>query len=409
MQTFTSEQYILIAIANHYGYDKWNWEQRINWVKDYINTLLSEGVTSNIIEAITTMEKELVEDAKEPMLFRKACQAYRDYCQGNKSGYVMLLDGTASGIQILSTLIGCKNSAFNTNLLGGDRKCVYQMAATYMAKELGTEVSRDDIKKPLMTTFYGSKAQPIALFGEDTPELQAFYNMLENELGGAIEAMNDIQSCWNPTVIAHQWTLPDGHTAYVPVMVAEDKKIEIDELEHRSFTHRAYINEPSQSGVSLAANVVHSIDGFIVREMYRRCGAKRMRHYSKLAGVLEHQGIEPNDLLFPTQFLSVVDIDAMTADDLISMDYSMKAFLLSRLNRLIGSGFDIVTIHDCFGCRPKHMNMLRRHYINILAELAASNILSDILTEVTGQEIEVIKRNNDLAILIATQAEYALS
>lgn len=143
--------------------------------------------------------------------------------------------------------------------------------------------------------------------------------------------------------------------------------------------------------------------------MYRRCGAKRMRHYSKLAGVLEHQGIEPNDLLFPTQFLSVVDIDAMTADDLISMDYSMKAFLLSRLNRLIGSGFDIVTIHDCFGCRPKHMNMLRRHYINILAELAASNILSDILTEVTGQEIEVIKRNNDLAILIATQAEYALS
>lgn len=398
MQQFTSEQYILIAIANHYGLDKINWDKRIEWTKSNID-----------FHGIKEFESVFVTSAKEPMLFRKACQAYRDLIQNVKSGYLMMLDGTASGIQILSTLIGCKKSAFNTNLLGGDRKCVYKMAANYMSNELGIEVTGDDIKKPLMTTFYGSKAQPVALFGEGTPELQAFYNMLENELGGAIEVMNDIQSCWNPTTLAHTWTLPDGHTAYVPVMVAEDKKIEIDELEHRSFTHRAYINEPSQSGVSLAANVVHSIDGFIVREMYRRCGAKRKNHYRDLAQILSNQGIEPNELMFPTQFLSVVDIDAMTADDLVDMDYSMKSFLFSRLNRLIGSGFDIVTIHDCFGCRPKHMNMLRRHYINILAELAASNILSDILTDITGQPVEVIKRCDDLAPLIAQQAEYALS
>lgn len=409
MQTFSTIKYIYIAIANHFGHDKWNWRERIEFVQKYIETLIKEGVVDTYIGAITFMEKELVSDAKEPMLFRKACQAARDYNGNNKSGYLMLLDGTASGIQILSTLIGCKKSAFNTNLLGGDRKCVYQMAANYMSKELGTEVSRDDIKKPLMTTFYGSKAQPVALFGEGTPELQAFYNMLEDELGGAIEAMNDIQSCWNPTALAHTWTLPDGHTAYVPVMVAEDKKIEIDELEHRSFTHRAYINEPSLSGVSLAANVVHSIDGFIVREMYRRCRAANKAHYTCLGNALLADGVEPNGLLFPSNFISVATIDSLTEDGLKILSQDEKSFLLDRLIGLENSGFDIVTIHDCFGCRPKHMNLLRKHYINILAELAASNILSDILTDITGQQVEVVKRCDYLATLIAQQAEYALS
>jgi hypothetical protein len=247
MQLFNSIQYIYIAIANHYGLDKVNWDERIEWATSNINAY-----------GVNQLESLYVHQAKEPMLFRKACQAYRDYMSENKSGYLMLLDGTASGIQILSTLIGCKKSAYHVNLLGGDRKCVYGSLAKIMSDKLGTEISRDEFKKPLMTNTYGSKAQPIALFGENTPELAAYYETLETELPGIVEVMNDIQSCWNPTVEAHTWTLPDGHTAYVPVMVAQDKKIEIDELEHRSFTHRAYINEPSMSGISLLANVTHS-------------------------------------------------------------------------------------------------------------------------------------------------------
>lgn len=409
MQLFNSIQYIYIAIANHFGLDKVNWDDRLEFVRKYIQTLKDEDVVNTTIDAISTMEKELVSDAKEPMLFRKACQAARDYYTGNKSGYLMLLDGTASGIQILSTLIGCKKSAFHVNLLGGDRKCVYGSLAKIMSDKLGTPISRDEFKKPLMTNTYGSKAQPIALFGENTPELAAYYEALETELPGIVEVMNDIQSCWNPTVEAHTWTLPDGHTACVPVMVAHDKKIEIDELEHRSFTHRAYINEPSMSGISLLANITHSIDGFVVREMYRRCGAENKKHYMKLAGILVNMGIKEDALAFPSDFMSVAQIDLMTEDDLKAMSQQEKSFLLSRLIDLTDSGFDIVTIHDCFGSRPRRMNMLRKHYINIFAELAASNILSDILSEITGEEITVQKLSNDLAQEISRKAEYALS
>lgn len=257
MKQFSSEDYIKIAIANTYGLDRMDWDKRLNWFNAIFNSLYG-GANIHRVDKLHMFEDAFVEKAKEPMMFRKACQALRDFYSNTSSGYFMMLDATASGLQILACLIGCHDTARNTNLLGGSRVDVYEMVAKGMSEYLGDLVSREDVKRPVMVTFYGSKAQPKALFGEDTPELKAFYEILEKELGGAVEAMNDIQSCWNPNVLVHEWTLPDGHTAYVPVLEAVDKKIEIDELEHRSFTHRAYINKESTYGISLAANVVHS-------------------------------------------------------------------------------------------------------------------------------------------------------
>ena len=61
MQTFTSEEYICIAIANHYGLDKSNWNKRIEWAKANIDYY-----------GIHQIESVFVSTAKEPMLFRKA-------------------------------------------------------------------------------------------------------------------------------------------------------------------------------------------------------------------------------------------------------------------------------------------------------------------------------------------------
>jgi len=310
MKQFSSEDYIKIAIANTYGLDRLDWDKRIIWVNNVIHTF-KQGQPNNVngtISAIYELESTNAVNAKEPMMFRKACQALRDFYDNKPSGYFMMLDATASGLQILACLIGCHDTARNTNLLGGSRVDVYEMGAKGMSEYLNDIVSRDDIKKPLMVFFYGSKAQPRVLFGEDTPELEAFYDILDKELGGAVEAMNDIQSCWNPNVLVHEWTLPDGHTAYVPVLEAVDKKIEIDELEHRSFTHRAYINKESTYGISLAANVVHSIDGFIVREMTRRCAVDGANQIQELFHYLCDKGIEPNGLMLPPMFISHVDL-----------------------------------------------------------------------------------------------------
>jgi len=412
MKQFSSEDYIKIAIANTYGLDRLDWNKRIVWVNNVIHTF-KQGQPNNVngtISAIYELESTNAVNAKEPMMFRKACQALRDFYDNNPSGYFMMLDATASGLQILACLIGCHDTARNTNLLGGSRVDVYEMVAKGMSEYLGDTVSREDVKKPVMVNFYGSKAQPKALFGEDTPELNAFYDILDKELGGAVEAMNDIQSCWNPNVLVHEWTLPDGHTAYVPVLEAVDKKIEIDELEHCSFTHRAYINKESTYGISLAANVVHSIDGFIVREMTRRCAVDGMESIHRLRCYLSIKGIEPNEFMLPPMFISHVDLVNWTPEVIDGLDHQYLVYIMARCEQLLNRpAFELITIHDCFGARPKHMNTARSTYIRILSEIAASDMLSHILSEITGQEITVVKRSDDLALEILTKAEYPLS
>jgi DNA-directed RNA polymerase len=128
-------------------------------------------------------------------------------------------------------------------------------------------------------------------------------------------------------------------------MQTVDKKIEVDELGHSTFTFRAEVNQPMKKGLSLAANVVHSIDGWIVREMYKR--AKKQ-------------------------------------------------------------GFDIVTIHDSFWCHPNHVNQMRANYIHIMGKLAQMNLLETILSELKGSTIKVKKTSTSLHRLIHN-AEYALS
>src|SRR5690606_35374385 len=93
-------------------------------------------------------------------------------------GHLVGFDASCSGIQIMSAVTGCYTGALHTGLVDPDvRADAYSTATEFMNQELvgGIEVPRKDAKSALMTSFYGSKKQPKTIFGEDTPELDAFY------------------------------------------------------------------------------------------------------------------------------------------------------------------------------------------------------------------------------------------
>jgi DNA-directed RNA polymerase len=257
----------------------------------------------------------------------------------------MGLDATASGIQIMGALSGCHNTARAVNLIDtGIRQDFYGTVADSMNQLPGINVLRSAIKKPVMTVFYGSTAQPKQLLGEG-PELTAFYKALEEKATGAYELMGLFQSHWNPNAEYHQWTLPDGHIARVPVTQTVDKSIEIDELSHMRFTYRTKIVCPKIKSRSLAANIVHSIDGWIVRMMV-------------------HQANK--------------------------------------------NGYWLAPIHDCFFASPNNMNDVRQNYLTLLAWIADSNLVQSILWEISGRDPWYVKHSNDLSKSILL-AEYALS
>lgn len=306
MRQFTGMEYLHIALANHFGLDKLDWDERLKWTNDNYHQV-----------------DQLIKDAKEPLLFEKTIRAIDDAMYGRPSGYLLGIDATASGLQIMGAMSGCKSTCEVTNLTSAHRNDVYTNVAKEMSKNLNDPIERDEIKHPVMTTFYGSKNQPKEILGEDTPELAMFYEILHRDLPGPMQLMDIMQAAWDPDALEYSWVLPDGHTAMFKVMVPVDKRIKIAELDEASFTHRAYVNEPVERGLSLAANIIHSIDGFIVREMARR------------------------------------------AHD---------------------QGYPLLTIHDSFWCHPNYGNQTRENYLDIFKDEINMDLFNDIMSQLSSKK-----------------------
>lgn len=324
MQLFSGFEYVQIAIANAHGKDKLNWEERIEWV---------EG------QSLGELQERDVE-AKEPILYRKAIRALDDAHNKRETGFIMGLDATASGLQMMAVLMGCKKTATRVNLVNtGSREDVY----TFINNKMGADVPRDDIKQAIMTFFYGSRIIPKQLF-PDPKVLNTFFEYLETYMPGAMECMSLMQSCWMKDNYIHQCTLPDGHLNRVRVFNIEDKKIEVDELNHAVFTHRGIVCKPQDKGLCLAANITHGVDGYVCREMYRKSKEQ---------------------------------------------------------------GFELLTIHDSFWAHPNNMNKVRINYNDIMADIADSTLLQDMLREVTGYEGTINKYSSDLGDYVR-QSNYAL-
>jgi len=318
----TNTDNLKIAVANHAGHDKLSWSDRVKWFDDQNGTFETA-------------------DWHEPILGRKALQAFEDTMQGEATGYAMHIDATASGLQIMSALTGCKKTAKACNMINtGKREDLYIMIADAMNKHLVDKVDRKLVKKPVMTHYYNSKLNPEETFNDK--QLEVFYDVLNDKFEGAEAMMETINDFWNYDSDVHEWTLPDGHRAVVRVVEMEDTRIEVDELDHRTFTYRYAKQQPSKNFKSLVANIVHSVDGYVAREMVRK------------------------------------------------------------------TDFELVHIHDCFVFSPDNLQEVTSTYREILAEIADSSLLEDILSELKGTRVSVKKLSNDLSNDILN-SEYMLS
>ena len=244
--SFTGWQYLLIDAANHWGLDKELFETRIKWAEENLSKLDTPA---------------FIEKADVKPLYIKAVMAIRKAQQGLPTGHLVGLDACCSGIQVMSALTGCYMGAKATGMIDPNvRADAYTKVTETMQATLGLDfnVSRKDAKAALMTVMYGSKAKPIEIFGEDTPELNAFYEAAFKVAPGAWELLQDLLGSWQPFALKHSWKLPDGYDAVVKVMERKVARIEVDELDHSTFTYEFYENKGSRNGLSNVANVVHS-------------------------------------------------------------------------------------------------------------------------------------------------------
>ena len=244
MKSFTGYEYLLIDIANNFGLDKMLFEERIQWATEHLDELES-----------------LADKAECQPLYLKAVMALRKAQKGIPTGHLVGFDACCSGLQIMSAITGCVSGATATGLVDPNvRADAYTVVTDTMNSILGSGVvvSRKDAKRAVMTTFYGSKNTPKEIFGEDTPEINAFYQAANQVAPGAWELLQDLLASWQPYALVHSWKLPDGYDARVKVMGKITARVEVDELEHATFSYEFYENVGTKKGLSNAANVVHS-------------------------------------------------------------------------------------------------------------------------------------------------------
>jgi len=418
MQTqYSPFEWICIDIANQNGLDKKLFEERVQWVKDNANRLMV-----------------LATETKERPLYVKAVMALQKAMRGVPTGHLVGLDATCSGMSIMSVLTKCYNGCLATNLIDPNkRNDAYTMvtdAATLLLGNPNAKVSRNDAKQATMTALYGSQATPREIFGEDSPELDAFYAGLESVAPLAVELLGDLRNAWQAFALKHQWKLPDNFTAVIPVMQkVEGARVEVDELGHSTFSYDYYVNEGTKKDLKLVANVTHSFDAYLLRCVERRCNYDEVV-VRKALETLNHEwecrnnGAMESDLTEITEKMHVYleRYESTQVPDVVILPYLNRknvAFMsmqhIERLTEIVEvmldhPSFEIVTVHDEFKCHPNNCNQMRKHYVHILANLARGRALEDVFEQITGQTpfYDRAMCGNELAELILN-SNYAIS
>ena len=338
--TASGLKYLKIDIANCYGLDKKSYQERI----DYVN--------GNTIEDLIQNE----ENAESMYEYRNAIEAYMESTElGKPVEHITYLDCTNQALQLYAVLTSCKDTAYLCNISSGDELTdAYGELANAMNELTGLDIfDRNNCKKALMTTLYGKmdgESEIITYFLEngivyddkitDEEIKTTFQTAMRVIAPHAMRAMDVLQSLNHTEIDTYYWTMPDGFK--VKYDVKSTQKLDIS-CKTKSgvkfhFDRDVQIYKGSEFNRGMSPNVIHSVDGYVAREMIRRMTqpcAKFNRNY--------------------------------------------PAFITS--------------IHDAFGTHPNNAEEMTYHYTNIMCELNESNLLQDIMSQISGKNMLSIKKN----------------
>lgn len=198
---------------------------------------------------------------------------------------------------------------------------------------------------------------------------------------------------------------------------------------HATFTFEYYDNVGSKTGLSNIANVVHSVDAYVLRCMHRRCNynaemvnAVNAIIQQELVYRATHwtdEAISIDEDLFAKVQYYVEQYTRSTLADIVILPYLdpqtvklLSTGHLEKLSKIIHQmlqhrPFAVVAIHDEYKCLANYVDWMRWHYKEILADIADSNVLDDLLSQLYGEPGQFIKLSSNLGDKIRGSA-YAL-
>jgi hypothetical protein len=379
MQTLTGTEYLMAEIACKHDktMEKKTWDERLAHFRS-----MMEG--SPKLETLT-------KKASDPIGLRAALIAWNDTAEGKASGYMISLDACSSGLQLLSLLVSCPQSF---DLCGGIQdECVDSYTTIYKAMKLEGLLTRKQVKNAIMTSFYGSTAMPENTFGE---HIILFYETIEAMAPGAWDLNKGLQELWDEVDgSTYSWEMPDNFHACIET---QDKVLSHFKFLDIDYSINVKINSRPDFHKGLGPNIIHGVDGFVVREMFRRCMFSTPHTSNIMMWASEDDNTSDGksapivkelwDNYLRTGFLSVRILDYLHKDTLGLVDVNIITDLILTLP---SAPFELVSVHDCFRCHPNYGNDLRKQYNTIMADINDSSMLQAIAKQVAHDKIRTHK------------------
>lgn len=250
MREFTDRQYVMLHLAGTCGVDKIDWEDRLIYAGKLLNM----------------SKKEALLNAEDVQDFSRTWDVLKE--DKDLGEFTVDMDATSSCLQLYSILTGCRKTAEETNVINVNGcRDVYAKCTDTLNDVLNAAFTRKPVKYTVMPTFYGSIQEPINLVGK--AKLAGYVDMLTGLLPGACVGLQEIQKSWQSTALTHEWFMEDGFHVVIPVTEVREVTVNIDSW-GVAIPYRYTVECAQENGINLAANVIQSVDGYVVRQVVRR-------------------------------------------------------------------------------------------------------------------------------------------
>ena len=257
--------WLKINIANLYGYDKLTFDDRITKANEILDN------PSLFLE----------QEAESPIEFRNALEDYQTHLRGEAVESIMYLDCSNQALQLYAVLTSDKKTAELCNLANGnDIADAYKIVADTMNRESDLTIfNRDNCKKAVMTTLYSKanvgetiKEADLAITEEAEEINELFQHSFNIVAPEAKEAMEALLSLNNEDKGVYYWSMPDNFQVKYDVKSKHDIHIQGQSKEgiHLEFNQTVKRYAPSEHNRGMSPNIIHSFDGYIVREIERQ-------------------------------------------------------------------------------------------------------------------------------------------
>lgn len=396
MKLFSAFQYILSQVGSFVlGMDKSSFEDRIHAVKE---------MAMDKLEAIAG---EL--NGTDQALAYQSLVMYKDVLTKRQTKLFIFLDWCSSGASLLSALTRCEEGmkscgVFNTTKPGN----LYQEITELLNKQLGTNLTRKEVKAFTVPFYYGGDANVKWALGEES--VPTFHEVYSELLPGAYDFRNKGVDAWDESKDEYKWTMPDGYQVAVPVLSDSELvtvdfnggsykchfKVKAPRPTYIETSQNNYIRNHKTKG--LGAHVIHSTDALVLREMVGMAHMPRYKAEAILrqtkkgydADMAEDRTLE--HLLLAWENTNMPSVrwfyELSQFENAVTLPYELYNQLAELATKLDDMEFDMITIHDEFGCLPSHVNNMRKYANTVYANIYRSNLM-DYFNRTLNMDVKV--------------------